>query len=547
MATTIRKFLLSLGYDPDIDLYRERVKMRKAKSKGIERFAIELFGGELVTSIAFALDLINHRPKKFPTAKVSTIRRTRNVSGVPEQTRIGFRSEIHRSHSTFTPFDSFWSQFKASPDNEIVIDGRGSIALDKQDSLLGYIKDTTVRTRDHGVLQGEMEKFVPRYRSPPASYSRVQSDNLIITNLPSAYYETTRTWEDVRYGFLGPSMRVTVDSYHTFVNQYMLSLNNLLSEHVLDLVSRTLPSKRKYTLTRNIVELKDLPKLYRDSLLTFKKLREGIVNLPPTSELYLNYQFGYRQLVSDIRNLLKAPADIAKEMNFFISRQGRPTNLRAYSKFSRLLAFHPAFDTEVFNLFDEPAISSRQETNSSDQGTLRCSINCNIEFPKVDIPVVREISYFAHKLGAELTPGDLYDLIPWTWLVDWFTGASEYFHMLEEISYDPSIINYGLISVKTTGKSLCQYISDVEKTNSVVESVPYHSDSYQVRYSAFRYAEFSWRSYVRKDLTTVMDSLKTSSGKGLSPYQTSILTALAGKGTKPESVNRVTSRYSKRR
>lgn len=242
--------------------------------------------------------------------------------------------------------------------------------------------------------------------------------------------------------------------------------------------------------------------------------------------------------MNDIKDLLRAPALVAKDINFFISRQGRPTTLRSSKKISRVLAFHPDFETEVFNLFDEPPVSSSQEVTTDDSGLINCVINATIEFPKVDIPSMSELSVFWHKLGADLSPADVYDLMPWTWLTDWFTGASDYFHMLESINYEQSLINYGLISYKCKGKSICQYVSSVEKTDAVVTSIPYSYTAHPRTFSAGRTAELSFRSYIRKDLTTVVDSLKTTDGKGLSPYQTSILTALSAQRLKPKSLKK---------
>jgi hypothetical protein len=517
-----------MDYDPNIDIYKERAKMRKAKAKGIERFAYEILGADLIATTALALDVLNKRPEKFPNDRVSKVTRVRNVSGVPAATRTGYRVQVNRSHSTFTPFDPFYGAFSASPDNEIVVDGRGSIALNAQEPLLGYIKDTSSRTRPHGVQQGEMELFTPRFQSDHGMNVRRQHSNLIITNFPGSFYETTKTWEDVRYGFLSDSFRVTVDGYRSFVSSYINSVDELLRTEAVDLVANTLPSRRRYTLARNLVELKDLPKLLRDSLKQFQSVftflrKEGI----RPQDVYLTYLFGWRQLVSDIRDLIRAPELIAKELNFYISRQGRPTTLRGFKKVSRVLAFHPDFETEVFNLFDEPPISSSQEVKSSDSGRVTMALNCNIAFPRVDIPALENFSRVLEKLGTELTPVDIYDVIPWTWLTDWFTGASDYFHLLEQLANDPSIINYGTISFKGRGNSFCQYVSEVDKSDAVVESVPYSYTASNTHFTAVRTADFSWRTHVRRDLTTVVDSLKTTSGKGLSSYQLSIVTALA--------------------
>jgi hypothetical protein len=171
---------------------------------------------------------------------------------------------------------------------------------------------------------------------------------------------------------------------------------------------------------------------------------------------------------------------------------------------------------------------------SGDSGQLKLVLNANIQFPKVDIPALRDLSYFTHKIGADFSLADFYDVIPWTWLTEWFTGASAYFHMLEEIHYDQSIINYGLISFVSKGQSRCYYESNTQHANTEVATIPTRTESvYNVSYSASRSAELSWRCHIRKDLTSVLDHLKTSSGKGLTPFQKTVLTALAAQRTRP--------------
>jgi hypothetical protein len=88
--------------------------------------------------------------------------------------------------------------------------------------------------------------------------------------------------------------------------------------------------------------------------------------------------------------------------------------------------------------------------------SLRCMCNVGVNFPITDIPKFRK-QLFLRKIGLIPTPGDLYDLVPWTWLVGWIADLGSYIHLMDRINGSASPINYGFM----TYKSVTQIVTTV--------------------------------------------------------------------------------------
>lgn len=78
------------------------------------------------------------------------------------------------------------------------------------------------------------------------------------------------------------------------------------------------------------------------------------------------------------------------------------------------------------------------------------AINATFQFPPAELPSLRE-SLVDKLYGENPTIDTLYNLTPWSWLLDWFTGFGEYVNIIERINTDPSLINYGYITYASRG------------------------------------------------------------------------------------------------
>jgi hypothetical protein len=137
-------------------------------------------------------------------------------------------------------------------------------------------------------------------------------------------------------------------------------------------------------------------------------------------------------------------------------------------------------------------------------------------------------------LGVELTPGQIYNLIPWTWMLDWFSGLGDYVRLMDTITADRSLVNYGFMAYKEmshisahwTGKFVGTHSTNFDGSSSGVITVTtqqHHSGKLLLKY------------YLRKALSEVASVSTYSNPTYLGSSQKAILAALLAKyglGTK---------------
>jgi len=527
---TVDARLRQQDYDTRLDIIRERAKEIKSKSKGVERLAYDIFGTELISKAALALDTITH----FPSidGRVAQISRRRLIPGIVRSRRFAHREQVNTSVVTVIG-SGLYEPLTDQATYRFVADGRGSIELTAQESYYGHISDTTAKTRPEGCTQGELTMFIPKYRSPSASYSREQSQRTTRFIIPTLYNNTYYS-EHLSYGFTSPSIRIPYDSLASFESSYTSDALSVLTDNAPLMVAQALPSRRRYNLTYNVAELKDLPHMLRDAFNLYKRVLSGapIRSLSDLGNLYLGYKFGWESTYKAVMDMLALPDKVARDVNYLISRSGKATTFRSRRRFGRKLDYNPVFAVDILDYFDESPLESSSEVLTSDSVELRCAIRSVFTFPKVEVPQLERLRLYVRRYGADLTISDLYNLIPWTWFADWFTNVDEYLKILEAVNYDDSIIDYGLLSFVSTGKSVCRYTGVTVNNKSTVTEPPYNFTDSSEKLTVTRNAELSWRFHIRKDVQSILDSVKTAASDGLTPYQVAVLTALSAKQSK---------------
>ena len=240
--------------------------------------------------------------------------------------------------------------------------------------------------------------------------------------------------------------------------------------------------------------------------------------------------FGWRQLYKDTMDLLAAPDRIAKDSNFVISRSGKETTLRARKKIS-LPSWNDPPSWRYIGLNPDRDVEFR--TQLSRECEVSIVLNTGFTFPDLMQPNF-DRSFFLKKLGVVPSVTDLYNLTPWTWLADWFTGVGNYLDAIEQISSDNTLVNYGTVTCdlvstltttmryKTRSMRWIQYTGTTESLNESYEDSSHTHESRLVL-----------KTKLRRDVLTAMSGLRSTSDVGtLSTYQKSILGALILQRTK---------------
>lgn len=195
--------------------------------------------------------------------------------------------------------------------------------------------------------------------------------------------------------------------------------------------------------------------------------REGLPSAPGAQSLearaltaknagkeYLNYEFGWKPLVNDVKRL----ANSVIKANALIEQYRR--------KSGKLLKRKYEWDPEV--LFNEVDSLGNQPLNGN--------INVGQFMSKRSMPLLRhryhyrrrwfegafvyhlppqgslaEYEALANKLlGTRLTPKVLWDLAPWSWAADWFSNAGDVINNISAFAADGLVMPWGYVMEETS-------------------------------------------------------------------------------------------------
>jgi hypothetical protein len=523
-------------------MYRQRAKEIAAKSIGLERYLYRIFGSDLMGSIACAFD--PWARFRFPVVKITPRSRNRIIPGITAKPRFVSHTwkQVQHSFGTYAvPYDSYVNTASA---------GTGLTAVTSQLAIPGFCIDTTRRTRGIDSEYGEFELYVPKFDSSNCensynSEAYVWNDNY--TYGFQSYYDN-RVYHNTRVGpcFRMPKSQVTSSACYGRATTAM-------SKYGLGLVGKSLPTSRRFNLAYQVGELKDVPQMLRGTVQAWKSFeslvgKEKFVSLlsnpslwstdmkvllhsyarslniygldKELSNAYLCYKFGWASVVQAVSTLLDKPARVAADINRLIARNGMATSFRSGMSWIEKDSSPPCADFDFAtgeNIISYPTATGVREC------LLRCVVNATFEFPTVDIPKLRT-NLIVRKYGADPRPSDIYDLIPWTWLIDWFSGIGDYIHIMDTLLEDKSLINFGFLTYREISRSTTtvkfRTSSDWYKVinGSRTSGITYVTDAPS--------AVFEAKYVLRLSLASVA-GIKTPSSSSLTNGQKTILGALA--------------------
>jgi len=198
-------------------------------------------------------------------------------------------------------------------------------------------------------------------------------------------------------------------------------------------LAKSNPSRPDISVPNFLYELKDLPEMIRDIGRLKNQIRNGLkkgfqrVNVKNAASHSLAYNMGWSPLIGDLRKLLDFQALVDKRM--------------------RMLQ----------NLYDGDGLQRRVRSNQW-KGTMTSESSGQLAESSIDSSIVHRISKFSTierwgtvrwypaslpdgrfsskkmaRLARDLTFGmngisakQIWDAIPWTWLIGWFSNADEF-------------------------------------------------------------------------------------------------------------------------
>lgn len=190
-------------------------------------------------------------------------------------------------------------------------------------------------------------------------------------------------------------------------------------------IARSLPDVPEFSLFRFVGELREgLPKVPLAVLARERKLRN-------VGGEYLNVQFGIMPLISDLQKFLEAV--VHPELRAAVKRQlyeehrVRKTIDKGTTTTTRALT---SSETPSLSLLNASGIKGTLTTTSS----YEIWSSCSFAYHQVNMldRLLDDINVMTGQLGVIPTAIDLWNLMPWSWLVDWFTNFN---HVITNLSY----------------------------------------------------------------------------------------------------------------
>lgn len=544
---------LPQGYDPH-KLYEYRFNQLKQQASGLEWYLYKYIPYSLLRSFAFAID---------PTAAFKV------APGVvtPEN-----RTKIRATDSVLNPrrihytriVDSFaptsnWNGINGCTSPYVVHTGFTDSyyqGLTTQEVLPHKLVDTTGRTRLMGSKQGTLTMFKGHSFSPSRVVSNLYSIHsefynpppvpLDVCYLAGGTHNNRDGGTDNKYSQIeGTGARLSLTTYNQLRDHEIAYNVGLSQAHAVELLKGWSPFNREYSLFRNLAELRDIPHSItslRQTVLDFRKLYVSLSKSPSTRKIifdlksaakdipneYLSYHFGWKQTYKDLVDLLNSPYKLSRKINFLIARSGKPTTFRSKRQFVSGESGVSGYEYELLRdeyLASGDGAKSRIERESE----LRLVINATFDFPPISSVRFRN-DLWLNRLGIVPRVTDVYNLVPWTWLVDYFTGFGNYVELIDNINHDPSLINWGLLSCVSKGKLVTDNLShSYRSTRHYVQNVLTESADLVVGNRHTSVYEFVCET--RRDVATILDVNTTSEPTSLSAYQKSIIGAILAQRT----------------
>nr|APG77059.1 hypothetical protein [Beihai levi-like virus 1] len=201
--------------------------------------------------------------------------------------------------------------------------------------------------------------------------------------------------------------------------------------------SKMKPTKPIYNAATNIGELRELPRLLQNKINEFRSKGPDI----SYGDTYLNVQFGWIPLLRAVVDLVDAQRVAQTRLKQLLRDEGRPVRRRIYlsgyekgadGSFSvPPIQFSPATYSKSYTAF-WPILNTRYyawEPNrwisTASQDLVWASARFRYWLPAGPRDIQWKKNLLRRLYGLSLTPTQAYNLIPWSWLVDWFGNLGD--------------------------------------------------------------------------------------------------------------------------
>jgi len=204
------------------------------------------------------------------------------------------------------------------------------------------------------------------------------------------------------------------------------------------------PAKPMLSLGVALAELREFPRL----------LYASVSSLKGIADYFLAIQYGWKPLLQDVIKLVKFYERVSQRIDFLIANSGKPVRRegRLSSTSDSGLLWEEA-GLRMRNTapdWGKPSLTDSWRQSSRYTITRERWFSGEFLFWIDDIRWPNTRSHIGAGLaGLRITPADVWDALPWTWLIDWFANVGDVLHNLEDNVADRQVSRYAYVMGKT--------------------------------------------------------------------------------------------------
>jgi len=204
---------------------------------------------------------------------------------------------------------------------------------------------------------------------------------------------------------------------------------------------------------------------------------------------YLNLEFGWKPFISDLQKSVEAIAHAEEIMSQYERDSGRLVRRGYYfPEFSETSEIYLAGNTTPWynpsNSIIDGSVLNRGAIIRTEKTTRKVWFKGAFTYyvPPVADPMTREgVAYAiiqARKVhGLSLTPDAVWNMTPWSWMVDWFSNTSEVLSNLSDWIIDNQVLQYGYIMEHAVREWTYSFVGSSQPGAVTVPSVTYVTET----------------------------------------------------------------------
>lgn len=208
-------------------------------------------------------------------------------------------------------------------------------------------------------------------------------------------------------------------------------------------IARTLPTNPSFNAAQAIGELREgIPSMIGANALKKRSLRA--LN---AGDEYLNVEFGWKPLISDIKKFCHAVKHSEKIVSSYKEDSGKSIPRRyvypaVESSTSWTGSGYSLYFTGAFQVPGTGSASMVSKETTWFEGRFRY----HLPVPDSTMGKLKEHAALANKvLGLRLTPELVWNLTPWSWMADWYGNTGDVLRNISALGQDGLVMQYGYI------------------------------------------------------------------------------------------------------